>query len=133
MSNIVERFADAVARTEEVIFLGGALDLDNAPEALDEFFEDQVDQLVEIFGANASELTGVPEVWEFQQWLIDSDKLGYLVKFATPVMDRSRFSWGCYRTRWVYGDTFEAALDAGFAWVESMRDRERNAVGKTAP
>lgn len=133
MSNIVERFLEANARTEEVIFLGGVLEPECAPSSLEDFFEDQVDQLVEIFGASASELTGVPEVWEFQQWLIDSDKLGYLVKFATPVMDRPSFSWGCYRTHWVYGDTFEAALDAGFAWIESMRDRERNAVGKTAP
>ncbi len=46
---------------------------------------------------------------------------GWLLRVKTPVgATKGLFSWGHCYVRWVYGDTYEEALEAGFEWVRSV-------------
>ena len=58
------------------------------------------------------------------EWFFENGIYGYMVKFATPVMDDGTYSWGFYRTQWVYGDTVDEAFERGFKWVASQREAE---------
>lgn len=62
--------------------------------------------------------------------LLDSKKLGFLVKFESPVRtwdSETRFSasWGHYRMTWIYAETLEDALDAGVEWSREQGEKGR--------
>lgn len=54
---------------------------------------------------------------------------GFLICISTPVMRHrgtsASYSWGHYRTHWVYAQTFEAAIEQGLAWVAEQRENEK--------
>lgn len=65
----------------------------------------------------------------FIDWAKMSGKLGFALKFSTPVMtplgDGSyAFTWSKTRSKWVYGDSFEEAIERGFEWVAQERKNE---------
>ena len=71
----------------------------------------------------------------FYQWAIETGHLGFAIQMATPVMtwhcnNSASFSWGYYSTRWVYADTFDAAVDAGLTWVQDCRRKEKSTVAQ---
>lgn len=136
LSALNARFNNETARIEEIIFLAGALsDLDSLPQAFRDFIEDSDDeQIDQPFGEVPADIKAVlgdrdgSEI--FADWLLSRGTLGFLVKFATPVAslfdgDSFTYSWGFYKTRWVYGDTIDAAIEAGFAWVTETRAADR--------
>lgn len=56
----------------------------------------------------------------FGEWLYDEgETYGWLVQVATPSRDpgKSWYSWGCYTTRWFYGESYEAVLKKGQEWA----------------
>lgn len=134
MLKILEKLFDASARIERVIFIAGALGAgDVMSDDLNEFFDDEDQEDI------AKCLGDIPDWVDLDargyergeyvfEWLRDSKKLGFLVKFATPVMEpmgKSRsFSWGYYNTKWIYADTLEEAVDKGLSWVEQRRAAE---------
>ena len=135
MLSILEKLCDASARIERVIFIAGALGAgDVMSDDLNEYFDDEDQEDI------AKCLGDIPDWVDLDargyergeyvvEWLRDSKKLGFLVKFATPVMEptgkNSRmFSWGYYNTQWIYADTLDDAVAKGLSWVEQRRAAE---------
>ena len=132
MKAIFKKLWDETARVERVIFLAGALAAGDAmPDDLDEFFDDEdVETIGKCLGSVPEwidlDAYGHGRAESIFEWLHDGGKLGFLVKFATPVMtptgENSRsFSWGYYSTTWVYAETLDDAIDKGLAWVNDRR------------
>jgi hypothetical protein len=135
-AQLLQRMQDACARVESMVLIAAALsDAARVPEALEDFLDEEIDDVERTFGrslppslrkclGNAGQRGDA-----FQEWAVDNDMLGFLVKVATPVMEwdatGASFSWGYYTTRWVYGETMETAIEAGLSWVEQQRKEER--------
>lgn len=139
MKELFERLDVATARMDQVISIAGAIGGASGAIAgpLGELLEEDDDTLCKCFGKLPEWLTdelgtgGAGEA--FTEWALRENKLGFAVQIATPVMehheDGSTYSWGYYRTKWVYGDTFEAATNAGLAWVADERESEKKKSG----
>ena len=130
MKAIFEKFFDESIRIERVIFLAGALGDGALSDDLHDFFDEEVETIeralgrvpdwIDLDGSSRRIADGVFE------WLTDAGKLGFLVQFATPVMEKTgeksrTYSWGYYSTYWVYGDSFDEAIALGVAWVGERR------------
>ncbi len=132
MREVFERFCEETARIERMFILAGAL-ADGLPDDVAEFLRDEDWQTLEgCFGEIPQRVKDDVEAHDDEalpQWLQEAGKLGFVVQMATPVMtprgNGASYSWGHYTTKWVYGETLETALDAGFAWVESQRSKEK--------
>lgn len=138
MKSLARKFYNATARLEHMVLLASVLgEIDSMPDVMEEdFLREDVDDMVSCFGPLPDEIKEAYEsedYSEFLGWLLDNDRFGFLLKFATPVMkpigNGASYSWGHYRMKWVYGDTLDAALDLGFAWVEECRNIEKAVAG----
>lgn len=129
---LFERLNDAEARVETIIHLVGMMAVgfgENFSDPLDDFLGSlEADTLRECFPdipAAVDEAVGAPDGNEmFFEWVMSAEKWGFVVCIATPVMRPDGYSWGYYRTRWVYGDTFDEAVEKGLAWVAEQRTEE---------
>ena len=128
---LAERFENETARIEELFLLAGMVGSDNMPNQLSEFLADEVDDLGEIMGCKMPDyvIKGIEaEEWDsFSEFIYSHNKIGYMLKMATPIMQATsansyRYSWGYYSTKWFYGDTLEEAIEAGFKWVATRRE-----------
>jgi hypothetical protein len=68
------------------------------------------------------------------EWIGDSNVGGFIVKAARPVFDywpngAGSYSWGCYNTVWLWGETLEDALTQAISWGERL-EAEQKAEGK---
>jgi len=66
--------------------------------------------------------------------LMDNDKSGFLVKFATPVPQNIKdgshsMSWGYYAAKWIYADTYQEACEKALAWRCQFVESKRQAGG----
>jgi hypothetical protein len=130
----MEKLFNETARIEEVIYLAGAISqVDCFPDRLRRFLEGEFEAIDEALGE-------MPEYCDleadrnlmcemFFDWMRDTNRFGYLVQFATPVMrptgkNSAMFSWGHYTTTWVYGDTIAEAVRKGMKWVKAQRKLE---------
>lgn len=129
----MQRFLQAEARLERVIYIAGALGAEQAPsdeitEFLEEVSKSDVARLFGSLPSSVAEALDRGDIDGLCEWLVQQQLLGFLVQVSTPVMakhgDGSIFDWGHYRRHWVYQYTFEAALEAGFSWVARQRERE---------
>ena len=131
MRDIIEKLDEANARIERIIFIAGAMASGYAlSDDLNEFLDDEDEVTIEIC------LGAIPDYVDLDgrrsgrgdgifEWLTAAGKLGFLVKFATPVMEPSgkescSFSWGYYHIGWIYADTIEQAISGGLCWVEQQ-------------
>lgn len=135
MKQLFERLDEATARMDQVICIAGAIGggCDAIADALTELLEEDDDTLRKCFGEMpewlTEELGGGDAAGAFSEWALRENKLGFAVQIATPVMEHDKhgatYSWGYYRTAWVYGDTFEEAVNAGLAAVAEQRASEK--------
>jgi hypothetical protein len=134
MSNkLFQQLEGATARIETLLHIGGMItDCCSIPESFREMLEDQSRaELEEIFPGIpdwAVESIDDNDLTEFLEWLHEEDRFGFLVQFATPVMEGSEdfktYSWGYYGTRWVYSESLEEAIELGLKWVAERRAKE---------
>ena len=134
---LLERCEQEQARIEDIIWLAGAMaHVESLPERLsDDFMSDnENDDLIRMFDyihPDIFEEIADGDFWPLAEWLFDRGKIGFCVKMATPEFKYSksgksaRFSWGCHYYQWVYGETLEDAIEAGFQWVASRRKKEK--------
>ncbi len=135
MKKMFKRFDNATASIMRIILLPAALQPHGLTDDLSDFLsEESFDDIERLLGPLGEDLK---DSIERERWddVVDEfyrkEILGVLMRFKTPVMEHinngnaKRYSWGYCRTEWVYGKTFEEALDAGFAWVESVRSKEK--------
>lgn len=143
--DVQQRFEEETARLDKVIYIAGAMgDLDRVSDELEEFLDEiHPADVVRMWGAlpsSVAESLEAGDTDELAAWLFQQDALGWLLKFCTPAARHDgvgmSFSWGVCHTQWVYGETFEAALDLGFKWVAERRAfevaRDRQADRKAA-
>lgn len=133
-SEIHEALSDSTTRFERVIYMAGALSqADSLPDDLRDLLEDEDDEtLLQAFPGFPLSLRDDGDCFlEFAaEWLIDNGRLGFLAKAATPVMTYHRgsksssFSWGRYRTQWVYGETMDEIVAKAVAWADKQRAAE---------
>lgn len=135
MEALADKFFKKTARIENMVLLAGVLPCDSFPDTLRDFFqEEEPAGIKECFGDIPDDIMDELEDNEeaVAQWLIEQRKLGFLVQIATPTRrwrgDVATYSWGSYYTKWVYGDTLDAALDRGFSWCEEMRAKDKQKV-----
>lgn len=81
------------------------------------------------------ELSDREAVEELAAAFAQNDRVGFLFCAAVPVTsDHShggyRFSWGHYRTAWLYAETIEAVRSKLIAWAEASIKRDAD---KAAP
>ncbi len=137
---IMEKLYDAACRIDRIIFIGGSISSDALADDIDSFFDEEDDEdIVGCFGEIPDWVDidgrGYERADSISEWLLYAQKLGFLVKFATPVMEptgeNSRsFSWGYYNTKWLYAETLDEAIEHGLAWVQTRRDAEDEKAAK---
>lgn len=140
MKATLEKLWDETVRMERVIFLAGALAAgDSMPDDLEKFFNDEDTETIEKCLGQIPEWLDLEAIRQrtegIFEWLSSEEKLGFLVKFATPVMkvyaENSRsFSWGYYKIKWIYAETIDEAVGKGLAWTNECRAIEDAAFGK---
>ena len=131
---IMETFFDNNIRPDAIIHLGlQCIDEDSWPDRAEDAFDDDSDQIWEAIGMAPPE-GGQYEKWEIVEQLIANRKLGFLIKFATPVPrdftanGYSTNGWGNYTTRWIYADNLEGACKKAIEWHRDYIQRKRNAA-----
>lgn len=135
-SEILEAFFENTIRFERVIFMPGALaDANSLAQDLRDWLEEEDDKtILQAFPKFPLPLRDEKDCFlEFAaEWLIDHQRLGFLVQVATPVMQHSKsnkssiFSWGYYSTRWVYGETMDEVVSKAIAWANKRREFEKS-------
>jgi hypothetical protein len=136
MNSIREKLGNATLRIENMILLAGAIvDEDSLSPPLAELFDYDFDAKLirECFPTVPDHVAAADDddlQWQLVEWLIETETLGYLVQFATPVMRPAgasgmAYSWGNYYTKWVYADTLDGAVANGIAWSKKMRAKEK--------
>ncbi|MFC5584420.1 hypothetical protein ACFPOD_04800 [Nitratireductor kimnyeongensis] len=139
MSAEAEKMLEQTARVESVIWIPGAI---SDPDVIPESFEDFVGnlpgnpdaplyrQLPQI--ASFADEGDYPDVLDVAGHLVGTT--GFLIRAATPIMNplgdggAFHFSWGCYRTEWLYAKSESDILPVVTAWVESERRAERSSA-----
>lgn len=138
---LFEQLEQLTLRVNEVIYLGGMLgDGDSFAEPLQELLEDDTEELEKLFPElrvlldQIDDVRGIHE--EVASWLLRNRKLGYVVQFATPVMEQhppakgfkyfsATYSWGYYQTARFYGETVGQAMRQGMRWARECRKAEK--------
>ncbi len=136
MKILYEKFADAMMRMEALVCIAGMLgDSGSVSEPLEELLREDAITLKRCFPDMPEWLEKALEDGKFaaeafNEWAVACGKLGFALKVATPVINRTErggrsYSWDHYDTTWVYGDTLDEAVLRGLAWVAERRMAER--------
>jgi hypothetical protein len=144
MKKLYERLDDATMRMENVVLLAGMLNdgmamADPLRELLDSEDDETLQQCFpDMPAALLAERDDEALFREsFCEWAYRTNKWGFAVQFARPVMewnakcDSASFSWGYYKTAWLYGDTLEQAVKRGIQWARG-REAAEQAKAKAA-
>lgn len=62
-------------------------------------------------------------------WIMEHEKYGFLVQVATPVCRNTghgvSYSWGHYKTKWIYGETITEVVERTKVWIKAVRENEK--------
>ncbi len=114
-------------RAENVIHLAAQAIKYPYPDIVKNSFNSDWDVIWEAIGLKSLDPTeGICD--EISSYLIEHNKLGFLIQFATPVpedTDRpevvdyySHNGWGYYQTKWIYAETVEDCYILGLKWLD---------------
>ena len=142
-NQLLKRFDDNNARVERIVLIASAIGSFGVSDELLDLLQSVDDkEIIRLFGSfpkygldalSEARVSGDDLAEAF--WSIR--KLGFLVMFATPVTRNwsggsFSYTWGHCRSRLFYGETLEAAFEAGFAWVQESKDKDRAKEGLPA-
>ncbi|MBY5938021.1 hypothetical protein [Marinobacter nauticus] len=126
---LIDMMNENSLRAESIIHLATMLAHEQWPEAAKEaFMEEEPERIWSAIGIEPPyDLDDEGLIFEH---LMDHSKLGYLVSFATPVPqdinhESWRLSWGYYRMKWIYADTYESACYKALEWREKFVSQKR--------
>ncbi len=137
---ILRKFDNKTARAEDIIYLAACF-ADECNRPMERLLDDICCDDEDIKRVLGDVPERVIDMWThgecdaLLEYVYHNNRLGFAVKFATPVTKPYKesgvlsYSWGHYYTRWVYGDTLDDAFEAGFAWVDEMRKMDRKNAG----
>ena len=131
---VMDRFSNHGARIEKMIYLAGVLGESEAfsEDAKEFLFESDWEDLENTLGEipqYVKDAFSDDREYELIEWMFTEGKLGFAVQFATPVRtpvgdNAANMSWGHYYTKWVYGNTVNDAMEAGFKWCSDMKAKD---------
>lgn len=137
MKDIRAALEKAEARVDHIIWIDGAImDDSGLPDVLVDFLDEEFDRIEECLGQlpewlkQALDGPRYQRAEAFRDWVLNTQKLGFIVRITTPVMQPVdnkgwQFSWGYTCFNWVYAETVEQAVTLGLQWVEQMRVQEK--------
>lgn len=122
-------------RIERIIWIAGVC-VESVSDDLREFMEglSGAGEFNNIFGLEISE-EKFDEFVDAEDMVLGTlnteDRLGWLVKFATPVrtyLSETEWqgTWSWYSTTWRYSDDFREVLRKGVQWAENMHKKDRH-------
>lgn len=137
---IGEKFDQATARLDKVVYLATSNMGDDVGDALESFTgQVEVDDLERIFGVKVNDAVK-DDLEDFLEdelggWLADNNKLGFLGHFTTPIFAADEdgvvdFSWGYLYTEWHYADSLCELLEKGLAWAEAQHKKDKECADK---
>lgn len=127
---LMDAFDDANLRAESIIHIPAMItDYEFSPAIENELWDDY-DLLVAMGLVPGNE---VPDWTEDKELVIETihnkKKYGWACKFATQIVTPHEegggysSSWGHYKAKWFYADTYEATCAAALAWAAEYRSR----------
>jgi hypothetical protein len=125
----IESMFEGSIRAEVIIHLATMLAQDSFPGiATEAFMEEDPEPLWESIGIEPPYDLDDPGL--IFDHLMDNDKSGFLVKFATPVPQNIKdgshsMSWGYYATHWIYADTYQEACEKALAWRQEFYKKRK--------
>lgn len=134
--DIFRQFDEATARTGAIIYLATEA-YDSCSDQLRTFLEDHSnEEIIRAFDGALPELAlddfGDEEIEPAEFFGILSERRidGFLVRFETPVRNWHSptsfgYSWGHYKTQWIYRPTLVAVLEAGITWAIQAAESDR--------
>lgn len=142
MKKLFEQLDEASLRMGAVVILAGMLNDGHAmADPLRELLEDEDDEALkqcfpDLPPLVLAERDEDQDLWReaFHEWALDSQKLGFLIRFERPVMawsadgQAASFSWGRYGVAWLYGDTLAKAVARGKQWAKEREAAEKAAI-----
>lgn len=127
---------DGSIRPAIILHLGTMLaDCEAVPDVLADAFEEDSEYIREALGID--EESSSEDLFELQDILAQEDRLGFLVKFETPIpqyfFDRNsfRFSWSYYTSKWIYGKTYNQCCKKALKWREKYIILRRKKTNET--
>lgn len=122
--DLIEDMFEKQVRAENLIHLGTMSLQDAWSSETQMIFSENIDSLAELLDLPLEEDMACTEMAEL---LNDADRLGWLVKFSTPIprhIDRDNQSynlcWSQYTSKWFYGEDYEALCEEALAWREQV-------------
>lgn len=119
---LVIELVDGSVRAEAIFHLGAQCITDEFswPSELEDLFNDCYEDVFNAIGIEPPEDEDKGYIIEH---LLENNKLGFLVQFATPVPrditeSGFTFSWGYYTTKLIYSDNFDDACKQALVWRE---------------
>lgn len=121
---LIDELFESSVRADTIVHLASMALQDAWPSGVEEAFEDDLDEVVKAIGLPLSHSMEKDEIAE---QLVDHQKLGWLVKFSTPIPSHFHesgfsFSWGLYISEWFYGEDYEALCRKALEWRETVID-----------
>lgn len=128
---LTERCFDANLRVDRIVHLPAMLTADIDDDLFEWLTDDCAELLAAVLGVDDLQAaltqygTGRDAQRETLQEAVAWKRLeGWIVESSTPEILKSktgarRWSWGCYLSKTFYADTYEAALDQAFDWVDT--------------
>lgn len=122
-------------RAEQIFHLGSmAQDADCLPPSLRDELESDPEPLLAAINLLVTEDAPVQEICDV---IYESEKVGWLVQFATPeprnVTSKGSYScsWGVYTTKWFYGHDYAALCHQALDWQQQYLSRKLAKVRPT--
>lgn len=136
MKHIYDALSDATIRMDQMVLLAGMVnDGYSLPDPLRDLLNDDPEVLLQCFKDMPQLIASLEDVdafiESFMHWAWDTGKWGYVIQFARPVMEwgpdgnSASFSWGYYRTTWVYSDSLEGAVAQALEWAAAQEREEK--------
>lgn len=139
MKQLQERLTRAAVRMDALLLLAGMVnDGDAIAEPLRDLLDEQEDAaLLRCFPRMPAGLLRLRDEdldeWRaaFCDWATAAGALGFVVRFATPVLPSGdgSGSWCRYTSAWLYGDTLDEAVERGLAWAAARRAAWQQGAG----
>ncbi|WP_027358410.1 hypothetical protein [Desulforegula conservatrix] len=135
-------FPEISLRIKKMFFIPSVYMDFKASDCFEEFVETMIQDFDEGLEEFKSIFGEIPD-WFADEWqsqdkemvfdYLSEEKQGFVAEFATPVRifytsdsgEHAEYSWGRYRTQWIYGETIEELFEAGMKWFNNVIEEQR--------
>jgi hypothetical protein len=127
--DVADEFSNVSGRLGALFWLAAVVANEYPPDPLEDFAEEGPEFWEKVF--ELTDLEGYDRRDGFIEMLLDRELFGFLARVETPVITYAGdsgnclgYSWGHYRTEWLYAETIEELKDKALEWIESSRESD---------